>query len=316
VKSRQEICQVNEQQHTLHFPGQAAQRLDHFLVAHLPEFSRSRLQSLIKEGRVLVDGVPAHKSGQLLEKAAQVEVIIPPPAPTDLQAEDIPLEIVFENEDVLVINKAAGMVVHPAAGHAAGTLINAALGYDPDLEGVGGEQRPGLVHRLDRDTSGLIILARNDHSHQFLQDQFRLRKTEKTYIALVDGFPPTPTGRIEAAIGRSASNRNLMAVVPSDQGRAAVSEYLTLESFARHALLEVHPQTGRTHQIRVHLAFIGCPVAGDTLYGRRRSSLSLNRHFLHAARLSITLPGEDAPRTFHAPLPAELEAILAALHLG
>lgn len=306
---------MNEQHVTLDFSGETVQRLDHFLVAHLPEFSRSRLQSLIKDGRVLVAGEPAHKAGQLLEQAAQIEVLIPPPAPTDLEAENIPLDVVFENEDVLVVNKAAGMVVHPAAGHPNGTLVNAALGYDPDLEGVGGEQRPGLVHRLDRDTSGLIVLARNDRAHQSLQDQFRLRQAKKVYIALVDGFPPTPTGRIEAAIGRKAANRNLMAAVPPAQGREAVSEYLTLETFARHTLLEVHPHTGRTHQIRVHLAFIGCPVTGDTLYGRRRASLPLNRHFLHAASLTITLPGEDAPRTFQAPLPAELEAVLASLRL-
>ena len=307
---------MSEQRFTFNFPGEPVQRLDHFLVAHLPEYSRSRLQALIKEGLVLVDGAPARKTGQLLEKPAAVEVLVPPPAPTDLVPEDIPLEIVFENDDVLVVNKAAGMVVHPAAGHARGTLVNAALGYDPDLEGVGGEQRPGLVHRLDRDTSGLIIMARNDRAHQMLQDQFRQRQTEKVYVALVDGFPPTPTGRIEAAIGRSAANRNLMAAMPPGQGRAAVSEYLTLETFSNHTLLEVHPLTGRTHQIRVHLAFIGCPVAGDTLYGRRHSSISLGRHFLHAARLTIRLPGEDAPRTFEAPLPSELETALTRLRLG
>jgi 23S rRNA pseudouridine1911/1915/1917 synthase len=181
------------------------------------------------------------------------------------------------------------------------------------MEGVGGEQRPGVVHRLDKDTSGLILLAKNDQAHRWLQNQFRERKAQKTYLALVDGGPPTPTGRIEAPIGRDPRMRKKMAVVASGKGREAVSEYLTVERFSAHTLLEVHPVTGRTHQIRLHLAFIGCPVAGDTIYGRRHATLALNRHFLHAARLTVRLRGEKEPRTFSAPLPHELEAILEQL---
>lgn len=297
----------------LSFTDQRPQRLDKFLVEKLPEFSRSRLQALIKEGLVTVDGIPANKSGQMLEQEHTVQVRIPPPEPVELVAESIPLDVVFENQDLVVVNKPAGMVVHPAAGHSVGTLVHAALAHAPDIEGIGGELRPGVVHRLDKDTSGLILLAKNDRAHRYLQDQFRLRKVIKMYLALADGKPPTSSGRIEAAIGRDPHQRKQMAIVTPQKGRAATSEYRTIESFPEHTLLEVHPITGRTHQIRLHLAFIGCPVAGDTIYGRRHATIPVERHFLHAARLTIRIPGEGQPRTFEAPLPEELERVLADL---
>lgn len=295
------------------FDEATPQRLDKFLVACMPDFSRARLQALIKDGKVLVGESPARKAGQMLDRRIEVQLLVPPPQPSDIVPESIPLDIVFENEDLMVVNKPAGMVVHPSFGHHRGTLVNAALAHAPDLAGVGGEQRPGIVHRLDRDTSGLILVAKNDRAHRFLQDQFRLRKVLKVYLALVDGHPPTPTGRVQVAIGRSSTQRNLMANVLPDKGREAVSEYLTLETFSHHALLEVHPLTGRTHQIRLHLQFLGCPVAGDTVYGHKKPSLPLPRHFLHAQRLTIRLPGEQQPRTFEAPLPAELVAALELL---
>jgi len=293
--------------------GDGSQRLDHFLVNRLPEYSRTRLQSIIKDGLVTVDGKVVQKSGLLLERGASVVVEIPPQGPSALIPEAIPLEVIFENSDLLIVNKPAGMVVHPAAGHTAGTLVNAALAHAPDLEGVGGEQRPGVVHRLDKDTSGLILLAKNDSAHRWLQSQFRSRQVEKAYLALVDGAPPTPRGRIEANIGRDPTHRKRMAILPDGKGRQAVSEYHTLRSYPGHTLLEVHPITGRTHQIRLHLAFIGCPVVGDQVYGRSRPSLPIQRHFLHAARLTICLPGEKQPRTFEAPLPIELQAALESL---
>lgn len=298
---------------TLTFEGMPAQRLDKFLVSSLPEFSRTRLQGLIKDGLVEVDGAPAHKAGQVLDRRVIIQVRIPPPTPSDLEPENIPLDIVFENDEVMVVNKPAGMVVHPAAGHSSGTLVHAALAHAPELEGIGGVQRPGVVHRLDRDTSGLILLAKNERAHRWLQDQFRLRKVEKVYLALVDGAPPTPTGRIEAPIGRDLKLRKKMAIVNPDKGREAVSEYRTLETYPAHTLLEVRPFTGRTHQIRLHLAFVGCPVVGDTIYGRRNASLPLHRHFLHAARLSIRLRGENTPQTFEAPLPDDLVKALETL---
>jgi 23S rRNA pseudouridine1911/1915/1917 synthase len=241
-------------------------------------------------------------------------VHIPPPAPSGLVGEDIPLDILFENDDLLVVNKPAGMVVHPAAGHDKGTLVHAVLGYDPEMEGIGGEERPGVVHRLDKETSGLILLAKNDLAHHWLQDQFRLRKVEKIYLALVDGAPPTPSGRVEAPVGRDPSHRKKMAIMPPGKGREAVSEYTTLETFEKHTLLEFHPLTGRTHQIRLHCMFLGCPIVGDKIYGHRKQSFEIDRHFLHAARLKIILPGEKVASTFEAPLPDELQAILDSLH--
>jgi 23S rRNA pseudouridine1911/1915/1917 synthase len=298
---------------SLLYDSDKPERLDKILVSRFPEFSRARLQGLIADGFVLVNGAPAKKAGQVIDPGTTVEMRVPPPVPSGLVGEDIPLDIVFENEDLLVVNKPAGMVVHPAAGHDTGTLVHAALGYEPELEGVGGEVRPGVVHRLDKDTSGLIVLAKNERAIRWLQDQFRLRYVEKTYLALVDGKPPTPTGRVEASIGRDPHNRKKMAVLPTNKGREAVSEYKTLESFKEHTLLEFRPHTGRTHQIRLHCAFLGCPIVGDEVYGRKKFSVETNRHFLHAYRLTIVLPGENEARMFEAPLPVELERVLTAL---
>ena len=297
----------------LTYEHEQPQRLDKFLVDELPEYSRSRLQTLIKEGLVSVDGVIASKSGQTIDGISQIVVQIPPPQPSTLTAEDIPLDIVFENRDLIVVNKPAGMVVHPSAGHHSGTLVHAVLAYTKDIEGVGGVQRPGVVHRLDKDTSGLILLAKNDAAHQWLQDQFSSRQVEKTYLVLVDGAPATPRGRVEAAIGRDPADRKRMAVVTPKKGRLAVSEYATVCEYVNYALLEVHPITGRTHQIRLHLAFLGCPVVGDTLYGRRNASLNIKRQFLHAAQLKIRIPGEADLTEFEAPLPEDLSEILNTL---
>lgn len=289
------------------------ERLDKFLVACLPEFSRARLQGLIVDGFVDVAGTPAKKGGQMLNGGERVMVRIPPTHSVGLIAENIPLDVIYENDELIVVNKPAGMVVHPAAGHDNGTLVNAVLGYEPDIEGIGGEERPGIVHRLDKDTSGLIVIAKNERAHRWLQDQFRLRKVEKTYLALVDGKPPTPTGRVEAPIGRDPQQRKKMAITTLAKGREAVSEYKTLESFPKHTLLEFHPHTGRTHQIRLHCAFLGCPIVADPIYGHKKASLDLARHFLHAFRLKITLPGENHVRTFEAPLPGDLAKVLGFL---
>lgn len=304
---------MNERPVTFRFEQAEPERLDKYLVACLPEFSRSRLQALIKDGLVTVNGRAAGKGGLVLGGGDEVVVLIPAPEPTSLVPENIPLTIVFENDDVIVVNKPAGMVVHPAAGHSSGTLVHAALAHAPSMDGIGGEGRPGIVHRLDKDTSGLILLAKNDKAHRWLQEQFKQRSVEKIYLALVDGKPPTPTGRVEAPIGRDLQRRKQMAVVGANKGREAVSEYRTLQSFASHTLLEVHPVTGRTHQIRLHMSFLGCPIVGDQVYGRQKPSLALKRHFLHAHRIRIRLPGEKEPHIFEAPLPPELESALKAL---
>ena len=294
------------------FNEKEPQRLDKFLVLCLEDLSRSRLQSLIKDGKVTVDNQVVTKTGLILTEGNQVRVDVPGVQPVDILPEDIPLQIIYENQDLMVIDKPAGMVVHPAVGHATGTLVNAVLAHVPGIE-VGGESRPGIVHRLDKDTSGLILVAKNDHALRWLQDEFKTRRVQKFYIALSDGHPRTPTGRIEAAIGRDTSLRKQMAVVAERKGRAAASEYLTLETFPQHTLFEVHPETGRTHQIRLHLAFIGCPIVGDALYGHKHPSLPIHRQFLHAARLTITLPGESSPRTFTSELPPDLQDVLDQL---
>ncbi len=304
---------VNETPRSFHFSGDRPTRLDRFLGMCLPAFSRSRLQSWIRQGHVTVDGVVCRKSGYQLDRSVRVEVQIPAPQAPDLIPEAIELDVIFENDDLLVVNKPAGMVVHPGPGHPSGTLVHAALAHAPKMEGVGGVRRPGVVHRLDKNTSGLILLAKNDRAHQWLQNQFRERAVEKQYLALVDGSPPTPRGRVEAAIGRDSGHRTRMSVVPPGKGRAAISMYRTLERFDHHSYLAVNPTTGRTHQIRVHLAFLGCPIVGDTVYGRRRPTLPIDRHFLHASELKITIPGEQIGRTFKAPLPTELNDVLKSL---
>ena len=285
----------------------AGGRLDQVLVGLLPEQSRSRVQHWIRQGHVSIAGVMVTRPSLRLQGGETIVVDLPPAVPTDLLPESIALDIVYEDDDLLVVNKAAGMVVHPSPGHESGTLVHAVLGHAPDLAGVGGEIRPGIVHRLDRHTSGLIVVAKNERSLRALQDQFRLKTVEKVYLALVDGRPPARQGRVEAPIGRDPRHRQRMSVLPEGKGREAVTEYRVRESLPAHALVEAHPKTGRTHQIRVHFAFLGCPVAGDRVYGLRKPTLDLPRQMLHAWRLGFRLPGEAGmEHTFEAPLPADM----------
>jgi len=293
----------------LHAPAQGG-RLDVVLVELLEGQSRSRVQKLIRGGRVEVEGRAITKTGYALEGGEELRVHLPKPQATGLQPEAIPLDIIYEDQDLIIVNKPPGMVVHPSAGHAGGTLVHAALAHAPDIQGVGEAGRPGVVHRLDKDTSGLILLAKHDEAHRWLQRQFKDREVKKTYLALVEGVPPTPAGRVEAPIGRDPKHRQRMAVVPKTRGREAVSIYRTRESFQGHALLEVEPETGRTHQIRVHLAFLGCPVVGDRIYGRRRSLVPAPRQMLHAHRLVFRLPSTPEPVAFEAGLPADFQKAL------
>jgi 23S rRNA pseudouridine1911/1915/1917 synthase len=297
----------------LKFDLTESQRLDKYLVDQFPDFSRSRLQTFIRGGMVCVNGKPVLKGGINLEKGSEISITIPPIVKSDLIPEQIPLDIIFENADLMIVNKPAGMVVHPASGHLFGTLVHAALNYAPDMEGVGGEHRPGVVHRLDKDTSGLILLAKNDKAHRFLQDQFRKRSVHKTYYALTDGFPPTPTGRVEAPIGRDPSHRKKMAIVPISRGRESVTEYKVIEKFDQHALIAAYPHTGRTHQIRLHLAFLGCPIVGDRIYGHRKQLLDADRQMLHAYQIEFILPGDSTPQIFQAPIPEDMNQLLREL---
>lgn len=290
------------------------QRLDRYISEHMPQISRAVVQRLIEQGHVRVGG-KERKSSYRVQTGEVISVRMPPPEPTAVGAEDIPLQIVYEDADVIVVNKPAGMVVHPAAGHASGTLVNAVLGYAPELE-VGGEERPGIVHRLDADTSGLIVVAKNDRALRDLQEQFKSRRVHKTYLALVEGSVVPPRGRIEAPIGRDPKHRQKMAVITAGgKARDAVTIYQTIASSEGYTLVAAEPRTGRTHQIRVHLAFLGFPVVGDAMYGKKRNKLGLTRQFLHAWKITFRLPS-DGELELTAPLPEDLSSGLEALGLG
>lgn len=284
-------------------------RLDSTLARQLPDYTRSQLQALIRAGSVYVNGVMAEKPSMLVSDGDRVRLPAQSGQPTAPQPQAITLDVIYEDQQLLVINKPAGMVVHPGPGHTAGTLVNAVLARIPDLD-AGEGQRPGIVHRLDKDTSGLILVAKTDEALAELQLQFKRRLVSKHYLGLVDGAPPTPEGEVQAAIGRHPRQRQRLAVLPDDLGRPAVTRYRTRGQFAKHALLELEPLTGRTHQIRIHMQALKCPIVGDTVYGRRHPSLPVERQMLHAWRLAFRLPTLDAEREFEAPIPADFEAAL------
>jgi 23S rRNA pseudouridine1911/1915/1917 synthase len=328
---------------TILVPAEAAgQRLDHFLAAALPGVSRSRVQLLLEQGDVLVDGAHA-KASRKLRGGEQILITGEPhPAPLRAVAEEIPLDVVYEDNDLAVINKPAGMMVHAGAGQSddarnRGTLVNALLHRFRALSSTGGELRPGIVHRLDKETSGLIIVAKNDAAHAALAAQFSSRRIRKTYVALVHGHVEKQRGSITASIARDPVRRTRMTTRTTENARSAVSHYEVVQrfttSFGAFTLLRVRIETGRTHQIRVHMASIGHPVVGDTLYGaagrltpqlpaqsaRARSrktgqpSLRLGRNFLHAAQLEFAHPVTGKQLTLQAPLPAELQKFMVDL---
>lgn len=285
-------------------------RLDKFLVEKLKDLSRSSIQHLIREGLVLVNGVPT-KPGHKLKGGELITVTIPPPPPLEPEPFPIPLDVVYEDRWIIVINKPAGLVVHPAPGHQSDTLVNAILARWPELRGLEDRTRLGIVHRLDKDTSGLIVVARDERTKIELQRQFKERLVHKVYLALVRGKVHPPQGRIEAPIGRSPRNRKKMAVISG--GREAITEYRVLEYLSDYSYLEVYPLTGRTHQIRVHLSYRGHPIVGDKTYGRGPSIPGLDRPFLHAYSLAFKHPATGEEMTFKAPLPPELEEVLQKL---
>jgi 23S rRNA pseudouridine1911/1915/1917 synthase len=284
----------------------SGERLDAFVARRLPDFSRSHVRRLIDGGLVTVDGT-ARKPSEKVAEGAEVVVGLPPAEETDLLPEAIPVPVIYQDADIIIVNKPAGLTVHPAPGHPSGTLVNALLAACPDLQGIGGRLRPGIVHRLDKDTSGLLVVAKNDRAMRDLQAQLKAREVQKTYLALVRGVPQPAEGQIEAPIGRSTRNRKKMAVVSG--GRESTTRYRVREALRGCALLEVEPITGRTHQIRVHLSAIGHPIVGDGLYGGRSSIVG--RQFLHAHRLRFRLlSGREIE--FESPLPADLRDALAA----
>ena len=299
-------------------PEQGGQRLDRFLTSFLGSHSRSQLQKLIADGLVTVAGRTA-KANLTLKDGDRVRIELPVPVASAVEGEALPLEILFQDDDVAVVNKPAGMVVHPAAGHSSGTLVNALLHHLSGLSGIGGELRPGIVHRLDRGTSGVMVVAKHDRAHQELSRQFHDREVEKEYIALVWGVVQAGR-RIDAAIGRDPSDRQKMSS-RAKYAREAVTRITRAMHLPGLTLCQVAIHTGRTHQIRVHLSAIGHPVVGDSVYGgvhRRvpgdiRAVQRLERPFLHAARLAFTHPRDGRRMEFTAPLPDDLQDVLDAL---
>ncbi len=289
------------------FLAQAGERLDHFLQARMSGHSRARIQAWIKDGLVLVNGAPA-KPSTILRGAEHIEVTPANPPPLKAEPEDAPIEILYEDASVIAVNKPAGLVVHAGAGAHSGTLVNRLVHHFQSLSQVGGELRPGIVHRLDRGTSGVILVARTDAAHRALAAQFSGRTTEKTYLALVEGRVAADSGRITKPIARDPAHRTRMTA-RLDHGRDALTEYRVLRRFAKFTYLEVRIGTGRTHQIRAHLASIRHPVAGDKLYGAQSS----HRIFLHAWRIRFDTPGTQERVTVEAPLPEELDRWLSQI---
>lgn len=276
-------------------------RLDHFLAARLPEVSRQKIQGGIRSGHAKLDGQQAVPS-KLVRTGAKVTWCLPPPLPVESAvAEDLPITILYEDSSLLVLDKAAGMVVHPGAGNRGGTMVSALLHHCATLSAAD-PARPGIVHRLDKETSGCLLVAKTDAAHAALAAQFADRKVLKVYLALVDGAPRRPSGIIDAPIGRHPVHRKKMAVCETGHGRDAVTEFRIVEKGLKRSLVECRPRTGRTHQIRVHLKHIGCPVSGDPLYGHRSG---LDRHMLHAWKLSFHHPQTGAFLEFEAKPPAD-----------
>jgi 23S rRNA pseudouridine1911/1915/1917 synthase len=316
-------------------PSQDGLRLDRFLAEQLPELSRTRIQNLIKQGRVSSGRATIVDAKYRVKPGERFTLDVPPPAPAEPGAEAMPLDIVYEDEELIVIDKPAGLVVHPGAGHAKGTLVNALIAHcGGSLSGIGGVARPGIVHRLDKDTSGLMVVAKNDRAHHALAAQFadhgRTGEMQRGYLALVWGVPPRKQGTIDAPIGRHPSSRTNMAVLPKGRGREAVTHWRLIESFGPKrapvaSLIECSLETGRTHQVRVHLAHIGHPLVGDPLYATgfksklralpeplRAELAGFNRQALHAAQLAFVHPASGTLLKFNSPLPADLCGVIEA----
>jgi len=293
------------------------QRIDQFLVSRLPELSRSRIQTLIKSGDILLNNTQA-KAKQQVSSGDKISVIIPEPETAEAQPEDIPLEVIYEDEDIIVINKAHGMVVHPAAGNLDGTLVNALLHHcKGQLAGIGGVERPGIVHRLDKDTSGCIIVAKNDAAHQSLAKQFHDRTNEKRYLTVVQSIPNKKEDTVFTHIGRHPVNRLKMAVVNPGSGKSAITDYQVLhEAPDGTCLILCDLHTGRTHQIRVHMLHIGTPILGDPIYAKpARQAADTGRLMLHAWQLVIDHPRSGERMAFEAPIPEEYKPWTETLSL-
>jgi len=293
---------------------QQGSRLDRGLAEQLPDLSRSRLQQLIRAGQVWLNGKPCLDKNRALQTGDRIEVRIPAVTPSRLEPERIPLDILYEDDDLIVLNKPRDLVVHPAPGHPSGTLVHALLAHCPRLSGINGEQRPGIVHRLDKDTTGALVIAKHDQAHQHLQAQIQAKTARRLYLGVVFGRPAQSQGTVSAPIGRHPVDRQKMAVLPPGQGRAAVTHWQVLERLGNYTLMQFELETGRTHQIRVHAAHMRLPIVGDPLYTQSKTSpVKLSGQALHAWKLSFIHPRSGQPMHFTAPLPEEFERLLRQL---
>lgn len=294
---------------TLSDAAEAGSRLDKHLTVRFSDLSRARVQDLIKDGHVTLNGRPA-KASATLKLGDQLSMIIPEAVPVEVVAQDIPLDVLFEDKDILVLNKSPGLVVHPAAGNPDGTLVNALLHHCDDLSGIGGEMRPGIVHRLDKDTSGCMVVAKNDLAHRRLTEAFAERRLSKIYLAAINGLPKEKSGRVQNMIGRHPVDRKRMSVLYDGSGKEAVTEWEHVSTHKGSALIRCKLLTGRTHQIRVHMReSLGHPILGDPIYGNpKRQIVPVTRLMLHAWKLSFHHPIHDQPMNFEAPVPEEFKA--------
>lgn len=305
ISDEREILTITE--------SEAGQRADVVLAAML-ELTRSNMQKLLDEGRA-VKGTKVIKSNYKVKLGDEIIVTLPEPQPLDVQPENIPLDIIYEDEDVVVVNKARGMVVHPAAGNYSGTLVNALLYHCKNLSGINGVIRPGIVHRLDKDTSGIMICAKNDAAHVSLSEQIQSKTAQRTYLAVVRGNIKTDSGVIETQISRDKDDRKKMAVV-KEGGRNAITEYEVVERFGKYTIVKCKLKTGRTHQIRVHMEYLGYPLVGDPKYSPMKTPFSINGQALHSLTLAFDHPRTGERMEFEAKLPEDLHKIVTRLHLG
>lgn len=304
---------VGTQERIIITENEAGMRAD-VALAQLLEITRSNMQKLLEEGRA-VRGQKVIKSNYRVKAGEELLVNLPEPQPLDVQPEDIPLDIIYEDDDVVVVNKARGMVVHPAAGNYNGTLVNALLYHCKNLSGINGVIRPGIVHRLDKDTSGIMICAKNDSAHLSLSEQIQSKTAQRTYLAVVRGNVKNDSGIIETQIARDKNDRKKMAVV-TEGGRQAITEYEVAERFGKYTVVKCRLKTGRTHQIRVHMEYLGYPLVGDPKYSPMKTPFAINGQALHSLTLSFTHPRTGERLTFEAPLPEDMKKILTRLRLG
>jgi 23S rRNA pseudouridine1911/1915/1917 synthase len=307
---------ANASEFELQVTGES-ERLDRWLADQLPDWSRSRLQKLVEQGQVTLNGQICTSKKATVQAGDRIHLTIPAATPLALEPENIPLDILYEDDELIVLNKPAGLVVHPAPGHESGTLVHALLAHCPNLAGIGGVQRPGIVHRLDKDTSGAIVIAKTDRAHQHLQAQLKAKTAQREYLAIVYGSPATNSGTIDLPIGRHPIDRKKMAIVPIEKGgRQAVTHWQVLDRLGNYTLMQFRLETGRTHQIRVHTTQMGHPIVGDPVYGSGRSiGVNLTGQALHAHKLHLEHPLTGKPVEAIAPLPAEFLKLLQVLRL-